>query len=322
MQAERFPGLFDGIIAGSPLNAFTAAQTTQIWATRTLQPVSGQRLLGAQQLELLTSAAIARCDTLDGVADGIIEDPRRCNFDPGSLQCSVGATGACLNPTQVAAARSIYAGPAAPPLEELPAIDLPGFAAGSEIGWRFALDSEPSALALEYFRRAVHGNAGWSWRDFDLGRDHALALLEAGWILDTSSADLTRFRDQGGKLIVIQGWNDPVSPPEATIAYFDAIADTHTAGRNAPATAIREFARLFMVPGMQHCGGGTGTDQFDGLRALEDWVERGIAPERIEASRIENGTLARTRPLCPYPQTARYRGNGDSNQSGNFVCTN
>ena len=336
MQAQHFPEVFDGIVAGAPLTDFAAAQATSLWASVTAQAPTGQPLLGPQQLQLLNSAAIAQCDTLDGVADGVLEDPRRCNFDPGRLQCGVGAVGSCLSSAQVAAARSIYAGPATgrrtgstpPPLQAqfppaartannaqqfdiaIPVFDLPGFLPGSELGWQFALNQAPDALALEFFRFAVHSNAAWSWREFELGGDLALAQETSGWIFDVSSGDLSRFAANGGKLIAYHGWSDTVSPPEATLAWFE---------RAARGTAA-EAARLFMVPGMQQCGGGSGADEFDMLRALEDWVERGIAPDRIEATRTVDETQIRTRPLCPHPQTARYRGTGSPDQTGNFIC--
>lgn len=337
MQAQNFPEVFDGIVAGAPLTDFAAAQAIGLWATLSAQAPTGQLLLGPQQLQLLNSAAIAQCDTLDGVADGVLEDPRRCNVDPGRLQCGVGSAGNCLNSAQVAAARTLYAGPAtglrsgnapaplprtfppaAPGADNLqqisiaiPVFDLPGLMPGSETGWQFALNQAPDALALGYFRYAVHSDASWSWREFELGADLALAQETSGWIFDVSAADLSRYAARGGKLIAYQGWNDTVNPPEATIAWFE-----QAASRNASA-----YARLFMVPGMQQCSGGSGTDEFDMLRALEDWVERGIAPDRIEATRTVDETLIRTRPLCPHPQTARYRGTGSPDQSGNFICT-
>jgi feruloyl esterase len=338
MQAEHFPELFDGIVAGAPLTNFTATQATSIWAAQTVRSTTGQPLLGPQQLQLLNNAVMAQCDTLDGVADGVLEDPRRCNFDPGRLQCGTGSAGACLNPGQVEAARAIYAGPSTglrsgrspapvqPRFTPGPAssnsaqdlgmvirtFDLPGYLPGSEPGWQFAVDQTPASLALDFFRYAVMSDAGWNWREFNLGTDLTLALDDSGWILDLTAGELSRFGALGGKLIAYHGWNDSISAPEATIAYFE----------QAVAGGASAYTRLFMIPGMQHCGGGTGTDDFSMLRALEDWVERGIAPDRIEATRILDETPVRTRPLCPYPQTARYRGTGSSDQSGNFVCTN
>jgi feruloyl esterase len=175
-------------------------------------------------------------------------------------------------------------------------------------------------LTLEFFRRSVFDDPGWNWRNFDYGVDFAYAEAELGWMLDATVGDLAAFRDRGGKLILYQGWNDVAVSPEAVIAYYESVESGLAGQLNAQSIATSEFARLFMVPGMGHCGGGTGTDQFDAQRAIEDWVERGIEPARIEASRIEGDEVVRTRPLCPYPQLARYRGTGNSDRSGSFVC--
>jgi feruloyl esterase len=152
-------------------------------------------------------------------------------------------------------------------------------------------------------------------------RDYRLAQQEAAWLLNASSPDLASFRDRGGKLLLYHGWNDANNAPEATIGYFEAVEATLAVTPNPRSMAIPDFARLFMVPGMAHCGGGIGTSQFDAQSAIENWVERAIAPDRIEAERVEDGQIVRTRPLCPYPQTARYRGTGNSDRSGSFVCT-
>lgn len=352
MEAERFPSDYDGIVAGAPVNAFVATRTTQLVLTRFARPVPGQTLLGGDALRLLNTAVIEQCDTLDGVADGVLEDPRRCNFDPRRLQCGFTPAGRCLTPDQIEAARQIYAGPASaasasfpagrirspfgagssgqPPqspfasagASSLPAIELPGLAPGSETGWTFAASDELSPLTLEFFRRAVFADMFWNWRDFDLAIDHPYAEEQVGWMLDADSADLIDFRDRGGKLILYHGWNDTNNAPEATIGYYEAVEATAATAPNSPGLGTRDFARLFMVPGMGHCGGGVGTSSFDSQRAIEDWVERGIAPDRIEAERSENGAAVRTRPLCPYPQTARYRGTGNTDRSGSFVCTN
>jgi feruloyl esterase len=323
MEAQRFPGDYDGIVAGAPVNAFVDTRTTQLWATRAAQPVGGgQTLLGPAVLARVSAAATDQCDTLDGVADGVIEDPRRCNFDPGRLQCGIAGSGgpvnpgACLTGSQVQALRDIYRGPVDPNTGPI----APGFAVGGETGWTFATASEPSGLTLEFFRRAVFDDTFWNWRSFDFGLDHAYAHEALGWMLDATSADLAGFRDRGGKLLLYHGWNDANNSPEATIAYYEAIESTLGLEPNPLAIRTPDFARLFLVPGMGHCGGGTGTAQFDAQRAIEDWVERGIAPDRIEAERAEGGELPRTRPLCPYPQTARYRGSGNSDRSGSFLC--
>lgn len=317
MEAQRFPDDYDGIVAGAPVNAFVETRTTQLWATRAAQPLTGQSLLDSSALALLTTSATEQCDTLDGVADGVIEDPRRCNFDPRRLQCGPASPGSCLTEAQVSAAEAVYQGPAAAETGPI----APGFAVGSETGWTFANGSDLSPLTDEFFSRVVFGDPFWNWRDFELVPDYRLAQQEAAWLLNATSPDLTSFRDRGGKLLIYHGWNDANNAPEASIGYFEAVEAALAVTPNPRSIAIPDFARLFMVPGMAHCGGGIGTSEFDAQIAIENWVERDIRPDRIEAERIEAGEVVRTRPLCPYPQTARYRGTGNSDRSGSFVCT-
>lgn len=317
MEAERFADDYDGIVAGAPGADFLGTRATELWAARSAAPTPGATgLLDPGVLALVSETAIAQCDTFDGVLDGVLEDPRRCNFDPRRLQCAAGAGNRCLTPDQVTAVERIYSGPIDSASGER---ILPGFAIGSEAGWRFARNGEPSRLTLEFFRRAVFDDPLWDWRDFDFAVDYPAAQAAVGWMLGAAQTDLSAYRDRGGKLIVYQGWNDAVSSPEATIAWYERIDAGPTAGAGAAGAGTQGFARLFMVPGMAHCGGG-GTSSFDAQHAIEDWVERGIAPERIEAMRIEDDAIVRTRPLCPYPQTARFR-NGDTDRTGSFICS-
>jgi feruloyl esterase len=317
MEAQRNPEHYDGVVAGDPVNAFIDTRSTLLWATRAAQPAAGAPgLLGRDTLALVTSAVLAQCDTIDGVADGVLEDPRQCDFDPAQLQCSASSTGeSCLSPEQARAVRQIYAGPS----DAASGLDLPGYAPGGETGWGFANGPDLSTLALDFFRRAVFADPNWDWRSFDFGADYALAQAETGWIMDSDSPALLPFRDNGGKLLIYHGWNDSGVSPHLSIRYYDAVAATVAEAANPDAGAA-DFARLFLVPGMGHCGGGTGTADFDAQRAIEDWVERGIAPDRIEASRSEDGQTIRTRPLCPYPQIAQYQGSGDTDDAENFVC--
>ncbi|HEY5666178.1 MAG TPA: tannase/feruloyl esterase family alpha/beta hydrolase [Gammaproteobacteria bacterium] len=319
VEAQRFPRDYDGIVAGAPVNAYIDTRMTQIWAMQVAQPGSpGQTLLDEAALDLVAATATAQCDTLDGVADGVLEDPRRCNFDPGRLQCGVAAPGRCLSSAQVEAVRQMYRGPRLPVTGQI----APGFPVGSEAGWSFASAAEPPVISLQFLRRVIFDDPLWTWRRFDLESDVALAREQAGWLMDATSPELGNFRDQGGKLLLYHGWNDSNNSALATITYYEAIENELATRPNPLSIATPEFARLFLVPGMGHCAGGIGTSQFDAQRAIENWVERGIAPDRIEAERVDaEGTVIRTRPLCPYPQTARYRGTGNSDRSGSFVCS-
>ena len=319
MEAQRFPSDYDGIVAGAPASVFVDAGSTELWSARAARPAAGAgSLLGPDELELVNDAAVAQCDTLDGVLDGVLEDPRRCSFDPARLQCGIAAGARCLTPVQVNAVRQIHAGPT----DAETGLRLPGFALGSEPGWTFATSAEPSPLTLEFFRRAVFDDPFWAWQSFDFPEDHLYAEEETGWMLNAASTDLSRFRDHGGKLVLYHGWNDADVSPEATIAWYEALEASLDGDTDPLEPRTRDFVRLFMVPGMSHCAGGIGTDQFDAQRALEDWVERGLAPDRIEAERVESGEVTRTRPLCPYPEIARYRGSANSDRSGSFICAN
>jgi feruloyl esterase len=162
------------------------------------------------------------------------------------------------------------------------------------------------------------GKSPWDWRAFDFDRDAALAAEKTGAVLDATDPDLGAFRAAGGKLIVYHGWNDQVIFPGSSVAYYEAVAK-ELAPRNG-IDGIDDFMRLFMVPGMTHCRGGVGTDQFDMQAAIETWVEQGDAPDRIAARRVEDGNVTRTRPLCPYPATAQYDGSGSTDDAANFVC--
>lgn len=317
MEAQRFPDDYDGVVSGAPVNYFVNTHFTQLWVALAAKPVRDEPNLTSADLELVNRAVLAQCDRLDGVADGVIEDPTRCNFDPGRLQCQVGASGQCLGADQVSALRRIYSGPRDPVSgARLHA----GLAPGGETGWSLVTDDGLAPIPLEYFHRSVFADPAWDWRSFDFAADVDLARERTGAILDATDPNLSEFRDRGGKLILYHGWNDQGVFPEASVDYYENVNETLASLPNASGQRVDDFFRLFMVPGMMHCRGGPGTSQFDAQRAIEDWVERGIAPDRIEASRPQPTAEPRTRPLCPWPLRARYRGTGDTNRSSSFVC--
>jgi feruloyl esterase len=186
--------------------------------------------------------------------------------------------------------------------------------------WNVVTDSGLVEIPREYFKHSVFKDPSWDWRTFDFSEDIERASRTTAEILDATNPDLSAFRSRGGKLIVYHGWNDQVIPPEGSIKYYESVETALAARANASNQETRDFFRLFMVPGMAHCRGGAGTNEFDAQKAIEAWVERGVAPDRIEASHRENDAVTRTRPLCPYPQTAQYDGTGDTNDTTNFVC--
>jgi feruloyl esterase len=317
MQAQRFPDEYDGIVSGAPVNFFVAIHYTQLWAALAAKEASDESILSAADLDFASAAALAQCDATDGITDGVIEDPPSCDFDPGIMRCSGTGAGQCLREDQVTALRKIYAGPSDP---RTGASLYPGFMPSGEPEWNVVTDSGLVEIPREYFKHSVFKDPSWDWRTFDFSEDIERASRTTAEILDATNPDLSAFRSRGGKLIVYHGWNDQVIPPEGSIKYYESVETALAARPNASSQETRDFFRLFMVPGMAHCRGGAGTNVFDAQKAIEAWVERGVAPDRIEASHRENDAVTRTRPLCPYPQTAQYDGNGDTNDTTNFVC--
>jgi feruloyl esterase len=308
-EAQRYPDDYDGIVAGAAAYHPTHLQAEQIWTAIVGDRAPGAALT-AEQLPLLNAAVLASCDTLDGVADGVIENPAQCPFDPGTLTCKSGETASCLSPAQVETVRQIYAGPATAAGESL----FPGVARGSELGWSDRVTGKPISLAVETYRYLVYADARWDYRDFAPERAIPDAMTKIAAIMNSTDPNIEPFLAHGGKLLLYHGWNDFGIPPLASVRYYDDVVATLGDER------ADEGVRLFMVPGMNHCRGGVGTDQFDAAAAIDRWVTTGQAPTRIEAARVEGGEVVRTRPLCAYPQVATYGGRGSTDESSNFIC--
>lgn len=310
MEAQRFPGDYDGIVAGDPGNNRVRLNIGFLWswlaANRDAQPP-----LPTSKLSLLNKAVVAACDELDGMRDGIIGDPRACQFDPAVLQCQGADETSCLTASQVSAVRKIYDGARNPRTgERLYA----GWALGSESGWSGYFVGQREPARLDFWRYWVFADPNWEFHSFDFDRDAAYADSAMAF-LTANDPDLSRFQKRGGKLLLYQGWADPVVPPDDTIRYFEALQRAMGGARNtAP------FARLFLAPGMGHCSGGPGPNSFDSLAALDGWVTRGTAPDRMVATHAANGSVDRSRPLCPYPQVAQWKGSGSTDDAANFEC--
>jgi feruloyl esterase len=316
MEAQRFPDDYDGIVAGAPANNWTrlmAGDFDGILAV--LKEPAGN--LPPPALGLLHRGALAACDASDGVPDGVIDDPRRCTFDPGRLACPQNqASPTCLTTSQVEAARRVYRGLADPATGRRL---YPGLAPGSEPFWPHRDPASPFPIPLSHYKWLVFADPEWDWRTFDFAdpddyQAHVRAESKFAPILNATSPDLKAFRQRGGKLIQWHGWNDQLIAPENSIDYYESVR-AFFGGED-----VQSFYRLFMAPGMAHCSGGTGPNTFDMQTALEQWVERGIAPDHVVATRLINGVADRQRPLCSYPKTAVYTGRGDTNDAANFVC--
>ena len=308
MSAQRFPEDFDAIIAGAPVYNQLALNAVQFHNMKTL--IENRALaLSAEKVQLLHQAILASCEVNDGVADGFLNNPLSCAFEPQSLRCDDAQSSSCLTEAELTAVDSVFNGTYASNGELL----YPGHAKGFELGWRIpAANSAPSALQIEATQYVGYEDPDWDWREFELERDLALVRSKAGFIeaLDT---DLSEFKARGGKILFYHGWNDPGPSPINTINYYNQVLATVDGEHE-------DWLRLFMMPGMGHCRGGVGPDQANFLGALEAWVENGTTPERITASRIREGRVDMTRPLCAYPEVASWDGKGDSNDAASYSC--
>ena len=312
VEAQRFPEDFDGIVADAPAYNQPRLNVWYLWvAQATLNDPASY--IPRSKYQMIHDAVLQACDARDGVTDGVVNDPSRCRFDPEVLTCGSADGPDCLTVPQAEAARRIYAGPTNPrTLEQI----APGLEPGSELGWG-ALAAGPNAQAIgdTYFKFVVFKDATWDFRTLDFDRDVAVTDQIDGGLLAATDPDLTEFASRGGKLMLIHGWNDQLIGPRYSISYYDSVVE-----RMGGAARTNDFMRLFMAPGMAHCGGGEGPNSFDALLLIEQWVEQGMAPDLMIASRSSDGEVDRTRPLCPYPRVAQYQGRGSTDDAANFVC--
>jgi feruloyl esterase len=312
MSAQRYPEDFDGIIAGAP--AYNQIYISA-WRMRLLMTaLKPQHALTPEKLKLLNDAVLDKCDGNDGVKDRLIEDPRGCNFDPSVLKCSGAETASCLTPQQLETVNMAYAGLRKSTGELL----YPRLPCGGELGWRLPADATaPGAMDIDIFRYIANQDSAWAWRSFDLEKDIDRALLR-GKEIHAVNPDLAKFKAHGGKLLMYHGWSDGGSDGSIsasnTIAYYESVLKYM--GPNED-----DWFRLFLVPGMDHCGGGTGPNQFNKLAALERWREQNAPPKSFTAARVnESGVIDMTRPLCPFPQRAVYKASGSTNDALNYAC--
>jgi len=340
IEAQRYPDDFDGIIAGDPSLGISGTLSS-IWRYQTLL-ADRAHYLPATKLTLLAQAVLAECDAKDGLVDGLIDDPRRCAFDPASLQCPGAEAPDCLTAAQVETVGRIYEGPTNSAGESL----YPGYPMGHEdgsTGWALwivgsnpehVVDQPDGTLAftgispltgdpplgfaflddgLKYLSFEVD-DPNYSYRFFNFDTD--VPLLDfMGEILNATEPDLSSFRARGGKLLLYHGWADPAISALRTVQYYEDVVEAVGGKRTT-----NDFARLFLAPGMHHCSGGPGPNTFDSLTTLEQWVEEQIAPEQLIATHFTAGVADSSRPLCPYPKVARYRGTGSIDAAANFTC--
>jgi len=313
MEAQRFPDDYDGILAGAPAINWDRFIPAELWPQVSMQLHVGAPVV-ACKFTTVVNAAIAACDGLDGVVDGIIEDPRTCDFDPAALQCRPGATPGCdcLTSGEVTATREIWDGPREPKGKRL------WF--GLEPGASFAglAGAVPFSITTDHFRYWIHRDPNFDWHTLDVASfaaDFKKSQKLFHDYIGTDDDNLKPFSKSEGKVLIWHGWADQLIPPRGSIDYYERVVE-----RNGGLKRVPDFARLFMAPGVAHCGGGAGPNVFDLFGALVNWVENDQAPERIIASRVEGGAVVRTRPLCPFPAVATYMGSGSTNDASNFAC--
>lgn len=312
-EAQRFPSDYDGIIAGAPANFFSHLIVSGIWIAQATRENSGA-YIPKEKLSVLHKAVVDACDTLDGVKDGVLENPKRCHFEPKTLLCK-GADGPeCLTAPQVEAATKVYAGPRNPRTGEQ---IFPGLEPGSENGWGFfAAGNEPPIVA-SFFKYLVFKDPNWNYRTLNFDSDVTTADKVDSGILTAINPNLKEFFAREGKLFLYHGWNDGGIAPQNTINYYNSVV-----AALGGLDKVQDSMRLFMEPGMDHCYGGDGPFDFDTVAAIEQWVEKGKAPDRIVAAHLPKDAAKpdRTRPLCPYPEVAKYKGSGSTDDASNFVC--
>ena len=341
MEAQRFPNDYDGILAGAPAFNRTHLHTILIAQYRATHKTPAS-YIPATKFDIVNNAVLAQCRKQDGGApnDPFLTDPRDCKFDPASLQCPGGDGPNCLNPDQVAAMKVYYTG--STNLSN-GALIAPGNARGSETSnpaaLGFAFNESSTEPTFDSLFKWVFGLT-WQWQTFDFNKDMAKVDQVLAADLNANSTDLRPFVVKGSKLILYHGFADPLIPAQTSINYYDALMQTMTGGRSMQSLAqTQQFARLFMAPGMWHCKDGPGPNAFGGpiqqqapsydpkydlLSALTQWVERGIAPQSVIATKYAGdaaqSTIAMQRPLCPYPQFPRYNGTGNSTVAQSFKC--
>jgi feruloyl esterase len=317
MEVQRYPLDYDGVVAGNPAADRSNEIIAYLWDWRATHSRDGTSLVDPAKFQLLTRAAVAACDGDDGVKDGVIDDPRRCRFDPAALLCRSEPGAGCLTQVELDAVRKVYAGPVNPRTREqiFPGWPLgsEGYGPGPNEGWRNFLDV-PEPRRVGFFKYFVFNNPAWDLWSMDWDRDVAFTTERMGF-LNATSHDLRAFRDRGGKIVMHTGWSDPILPAPDVIKYYEEV------GQSMGGAAAASFFRLFMAPGMGHCSGGPGPNSVDALPALESWVEQGIAPETLLATRRRSdGSVERTRPLCVYPKVARWNGKDSPDAAASFAC--
>jgi feruloyl esterase len=334
MEAQRYPADYDGIVAGAPASYWTHLLTQAVWDMQAADADPASWISPAK-LPAIEAATMAQCDVQDGVKDDVVGDPARCAFRPAGLLCPGAESDACLTAPQLSALEKLFAGPRTAAGQVHPG-HVPGGMLGRESWPLWITGPEPgrgliATFGRQFFANMVFEDPAWDFRRFRVERDLEIADAKLAAVLNATDPDLGAFRRRGGKLILYHGWSDPAISALNTVQYYESVQ------AKMGARETEGFARLFLAPGMQHCSAGPGPSGFtegnalkrdadhDVTLAVERWVEEGVAPARIVAARYQvdgdrASGVARTRPLCPYPQVARHKGTGSTDDAASFAC--
>jgi feruloyl esterase len=308
LQAYRYPDEFDGIVAGDPANIRRNSWALWLAVNSFKDPAA---YIPPEKYPMIHRAVLDACDASDGLKDGLIENPESCHIDFKTLECKTSDGPDCLTSRQVQSAQTIIS----PATKTTGEIVFPRLEPGTELRWgRLAGGPKPADLFLDEFRYVVYQDPNWNWRTFDLDRDSVKAHA-VDKDVDELDPHLAAFAKHGGKLLIYHGWADQQVAPGSSIEFYKSAVKLSGSPEQAA-----DWIRLFMAPGMAHCSGGEGPDTFDKIGLIEQWVEQGKVPVQIIAARYTAGQVDRTRPLCPYPQIARYNGSGSTNDAANFSC--
>ncbi|HYL64254.1 MAG TPA: tannase/feruloyl esterase family alpha/beta hydrolase [Candidatus Methylomirabilis sp.] len=335
VEAQRFPDDYDGIVAGAPANYWTHLLGGALYNAQ-MTTRDAAAYIPMSKIPAIAKAVNAACDAEDGVTDGVLNNPRKCHFKPATLLCKEGDSDSCLTHPQVTTLEKLYDGSR----DSKGHLIFPGYFPGAEDGpggWGvWITGQEPGkslifAFSVGFFSNMLYGKADWDYKTANIDEAVADADKKFSSVFNATNTNLKPFESHGGKMIIYHGWDDAAISAQNSINYYESVRKTMGAAQTD------SFLRLYMVPGMQHCGGGPGTDTFgqDGVTpvmdaqhnmdlALEQWVEKGTAPGSIIASKpaspAPGAAVTETRPLCAYPQEAKYKGIGDTNDAANFVC--
>ncbi|HEX4486690.1 MAG TPA: tannase/feruloyl esterase family alpha/beta hydrolase [Terriglobales bacterium] len=332
MEAQRYPDDYDGILAGAPANYWTHLVTGSVWDAQATSALPDS-YIPASKIPAIASAVDAACDAADGVRDGVVNDPRQCHFRPSSLKCKGADTDRCLTAPQVVALEKLYGGARDSHGGQI----FPGLMPGAEEGeggwglWITGTAPEKGLLfyfGSGFFANMVYGKADWDFKQASIDDIVKAADSNIAQTLNATDANLKPFAARGGKLLLYHGWNDPAISPLNTVNYYNDVVSALGQGDTDASL------RLYMVPGMQHCAGGPGTDSFgqsgttaqadpshDAQLALEQWVEKGTAPSEMIAAKYVDKAVKMTRPLCAYPRVAKYKGKGSTDDAASFICS-